>query len=119
MDRIEYNPTVNLKPVAGLLLVYKCFKPQLRETTSFPTCVQAGFQTLISEVGGQCVTTAPPWFLLKPIQSLLINSQEAVTFELLDPPSPQADVVTTAAVFTLSNQCCLAEGAVATGATLL
>ena len=34
-------------------------------TTSFSTWVHTRIQTLISEVGGECVTTAPPWPSMK------------------------------------------------------
>ena len=31
---------------------------QLQTTTSFPTCGEARIQTMVSEVGGECLTTA-------------------------------------------------------------
>ena len=34
---------------------------QRQATTSFPTCGRAGNRTPASEVGGESVTTLPPW----------------------------------------------------------
>ena len=52
-----------------LVKVLYC-KLQQQATSSFPTWGRARIQTLISEVGGECVITAPPWSLYRSLEAM-------------------------------------------------